>query len=135
VTIRERLVAIVYAVADEAERNPRFAEKLRSLLVERPPPATKELLTNRPRSVGTPAARKGRRARAVLDPPGVYSEGEEVLRARLQELDLEQLRDIIAEYSMDPDRLAMKWKTPERLVQRILEVSRGRATKGDAFRS
>jgi len=31
--------------------------------------------------------------------------------------------------------LVMKWKAPERVVEKIVELSLGRARKGDAFRS
>jgi len=30
-------------------------------------------------------------------------------------------------------KLAMKWKTPKRIIDRIVEVSLGRAAKGDVF--
>jgi hypothetical protein len=66
----------------------------------------------------------------------VYAEqGEATLRERLTELDLEQLRDIIAEHGMDTDRLAMKWRDRSRVVDRIVERVVDRAAKGDAFRS
>jgi hypothetical protein len=46
-----------------------------------------------------------RRSPAALDPVSGYREGEEALRNRLRDLSLEQLRDIIAEYGMAPDKL------------------------------
>jgi len=36
---------------------------------------------------------------------------------------------------MDTDRLAMKWRDPSRVVNRIVERVIDRAAKGDAFRS
>jgi hypothetical protein len=56
-----------------------------------------------------------------------------LLRQSLAPLNLEQLKDIIADYGMDPSKLAMKWKTPKRIIDRIVEVSLGRAAKGDVF--
>ena len=47
---------------------------------------------------------------------------------------MEELRDIVAEYGMDPGRLVMKWTTPERVINRIVEMSVARAHKGNAFR-
>jgi hypothetical protein len=34
---------------------------------------------------------------------------------------------------MDPGKLVMKWKTPQRIVDRIVEFSMARAVKGDVF--
>lgn len=50
-------------------------------------------------------------------------------------LSLDQLRDIIAEHGMDNDRLAMKWKDPARVIDRILERVSSRSEKGSAFRA
>jgi hypothetical protein len=82
-----------------------------------------------------PPRRTGRRDTPVLDPFEVYRESPEVLTARLGELDLEQLRDIVAFYSMDPRRLVMKWKTADRVVAHIVETVQTRSRKGDAFRA
>jgi len=59
---------------------------------------------------------------------------ELALRSALEKLSLNQLRDIVAEYGMDPGRLVMKWMAPERVIDRIVEISSARAHKGDAFR-
>jgi hypothetical protein len=56
-----------------------------------------------------------RREPGPWDPYIVYSElGEAGIGQRLGELDIEQLRNMIAEHGMDTDRLAMKWRDPER---------------------
>ena len=49
-------------------------------------------------------------------------------------LDLEQLRDIVAEHGMDHDRLAMKWKDRQRVITRVVERVAARTAKGSAFR-
>ena len=54
---------------------------------------------------------------------------------RLAALNLEQLRDVVAEYGMDPNKLVMKWKDRERVVDHIVTTSASRARKGDAFRA
>jgi hypothetical protein len=79
--------------------------------------------------------RTGRRTPAVLDPFKVLAEGGEVtLNRRLESLALEQLRDIVAQFGMDPRRLAMKWKDAERVRKHIADTTAQRARKGDAFR-
>ncbi|MDE0403802.1 MAG: hypothetical protein OXI53_00610 [Nitrospira sp.] len=58
-----------------------------------------------------------------------------MLRAELALLTLDQLKDIVADYGMDREKLVMKWKTPNRVIDRIVEISISRAHKGDVFRS
>lgn len=120
--LAEMLSTIVKAVADEATRTPRFANALAAPL--------------HPRRSGPPSVkRSARRKPGVIDPFAVYNDaGEEGLRLRLSELDLEQLRDLIAEHGMDHDRLAMKWKDPRRVIDRIVEKVAARSAKGSAFR-
>ena len=50
-------------------------------------------------------------------------------------LTLDQLRDIVAQYGMDPSKLVMKWKDPERVMDQIVELALTRSIKGDAFRN
>ncbi|KRF28621.1 hypothetical protein ASG91_08100 [Phycicoccus sp. Soil802] len=84
----------------------------------------------------TRAARSGRRSPGPLDPFAVYADtGESGLRQALATLDLEQLRDVVAEHGMDHDRLAMKWKSPGRVIGRIVERVEAVSSKGFAFRS
>ncbi len=124
-TLETRLAALFDAILEEARRNPRFAEKLAAAL---------EAL-KAAGDVDTPRKGKGgRRAPAAFDPVAIYREGDEVLRQRLAPLELEQLRDIVAEYGMDPGKLVMKWKTKERVIEHIIETATTRARKGEAFR-
>lgn len=119
------LARLLEVVAVEAARTPRFAAALERALTVTDP-------ANR-----VPAAprRTGRRDPGVLDPFALYANGgEDGLRTRLEALDLEQLRDIIAEHGMDHDRLAMKWKDQARVVERIVERVGTRSAKGSAFR-
>lgn len=125
-TLETRLAALFDAILEETRRNPRFAEKLAAAL---------EDLKAAAGDVDTPRKGKGgRRAPAVFDPVAMYQEGDEVLRQRLAPLELEQLRDIVAEYGMDPGKLVMKWKTKERVIEHIIETATTRARKGEAFR-
>jgi len=108
------------AILAEAEANSAFAERLSAALTD----------PGRAR----PAARSGRRKAGVIDPFALYSQGELRLREALVALDVEQLKDIVAEHGMDLSKLAMKWKTPDRLVDMIMTTVRNRSQKGDAFR-
>ena len=125
--IRRKLIALARTVADEAERNPDFAQKVEAALgIEQSDRSRKEAGGGRPRT---------RRAPAVLDPVAVLrAGGSDELRSRLSSLNLEQLKDIVAQHGMDPGKLVMKWKTWTRVVDRIVEMSMSRASKGDAFR-
>jgi hypothetical protein len=80
--------------------------------------------------------RTGRREPAKLDPFKILAEGgEHALIARLAELDQEELRDIVAQYGMDPRRLVMKWRDSERIREHIMVTTVQRSRKGDAFRA
>lgn len=121
--LHRKLRALVDILLDEAEHNPAFAEKLGELFGEASPA--------KPHS----GKRTGRRTPAVLDPVAIMQEkGETSLREALRALDLEQLRDIVAEYGMDPSKLAMKWKAADRVIDLVVSTAALRLTKGDAFR-
>ena len=105
-------------VITEAADNPSFSALLEQHFCKKP---------ERPK-------RRHRRERGVIDPIDVYGQGEDVLRNRLEYLDIEQLKDIVAEHGMDTQKLAMKWKKKERLVELIISTIRNRIEKGAAFR-
>lgn len=122
------LARLFGVVANEANRNRDFAAAVRGALMADEAEGPHEP-AGRPR-------RSNRRAPGPLDPFAVLSEvGEAGLRERLLALDLEQLRDIVAEHGMDHDRLAMRWKDEGRVVERIVDKVRGWNSKGSAFRT
>lgn len=126
--IQKTLSAIISVIIEEAERNDAFKVRLeRALNVNISPKPSKEV-------TGSAKPRSGRRTPAVLDPVEVVRKGDDVLRARLGVLNLEQLRDIVAQYGMDPGKLVMRWKDTDRVIGRIVELAQARASKGDAFR-
>ncbi|MEU5841743.1 hypothetical protein [Rhodococcus sp. NPDC047139] len=135
----DALVALVQVIADEAARTPRFAKALSAALTAVPHTAETAVQSvhapaSRP-AVPRTSTRRTRRAPAVFDPFVVYREdGEAALREKLSGLEVEQLKDIIAEHAMDYDRLAMRWRTPSKLQDRIVERVKAYTTKGDAFR-
>jgi hypothetical protein len=117
------LAQLITAIAEEAARSARLSKAIRAAI---------DVPTD---AAPGQAKRSNRRAPGVLDPFGVFTEvGEQGLRARLSELSLEQLRDIVAEHGMDNDRLAMRWRTPARVIDRIADRVAGRLAKGSAFR-
>lgn len=119
----ELLQAVFSEIATEAKQNPDFGERiLRQLQKVAAKPHKR-----RPHA--------GRRAPGVIDPFARFREGEETLRNELEKLDVEQLKDIIAEHGMDSAKLAMRWKSRERLTDLIVKTVASRSRKGDAFRS
>lgn len=153
------LVALVRVVADEAARTPRFARALSAVLApdagpapagasasspqgaaraaasQKGPSSQTEAVSSSASLPGKAPARRSRRAPAPFDPFVLYRDGGEAgLRDELGTLDVEALKDIIAEHAMDYDKLAMRWRTPSKLRDRIVERVKALTTKGDAFR-
>ena len=130
--VRKLLLNLARVIADQAERDPALAEQIMAALgladkTEASHPSTKRLArVTRP---------KNRRPAAMLDPIALGRDGELALRSGLSPLSLEELKDVVADYGMDPGKLVMKWKDANRIVDRIVELSLARAQKGDAFRS
>lgn len=119
-----RLRAFVDAVVEEARANPELAGRLEAAL-------------NTTRGTGEVSRRRGPRRRnpPSLDPFVLFDKGEDYLRSALQDLGLDQLKDIVAGYGMDRARLALRWRKAERLIELIVDTVRSRSEKGDAFRS
>jgi hypothetical protein len=74
-----------------------------------------------------------RRNPAIVDPFEIYRADPLRLQPTLEALDVEQLKDIVAQYGMDARRLAMKWKSTDRLIDLIVQIVDQRARKGEAF--
>ncbi|MGB9992427.1 hypothetical protein [Pseudoduganella rhizocola] len=143
--LRKVLLKLASIVADEAEKNPLFHQQIVDALISlddrsrgaTQAPSGKENSVDGGDAKVTGETNKrpsNRRAPAVLDPVLLAREGEQQLKDALLLLNLDQLRDIVAEYGMDHGGLVMKWKTPDRVTERIVEVALQRARKGDAFR-
>jgi hypothetical protein len=132
--IRKVLTALVREVADEADRNPAFRERIERAVGMFAPRADVTPTHKAAPKPEEPKRPSNRRAPAALDPVQLARQGEDVLRAALGKLDIEQLRDVVADYGMDTGKLVIKWRTPDRIIDRIVEVSRQRAHKGSAFR-
>ena len=115
-------------ILDEVDNNPEFAKRLETALG-----ASNAKGSAKRKNLEQGIRRSNRRTPAAFDPIKLARDGDNVLRARLAELDIEQLKDIVAEYGMDTAKLVMKWKSPERIIDRIVEISINRAKKGEAF--
>jgi hypothetical protein len=129
--VRKVLLDFARVVADQAERDPLFAEQIAVALGL----SDKHVGSLEPKRTANAERPRNRRPAAVLDPIALAREGEAILRSRLSALSLDQLRDIVADYGMDHGKLVMKWKDGDRIADRIVELSLARAQKGDAFRS
>jgi hypothetical protein len=135
VRVRKRLADLIRVIADEAEKNVEFERRLSEVLESSAEPSRGA--KPRPKGTGTaiPVRRaKNRRPPAILDPVEIARAGEGPLRAQLSKLTLDQLQDIVADYGMDPGKVVSKWKTTDRVIDRIVELSIVRAHKGNAFR-
>ena len=122
--MERRLRAFIEFVIEEAKSNPEFGQRLEQVFVGSVVPT------------GTGSKRRGARRRnpPSLDPFALYEQGEECLRDALSDLGIELLKDIVAGYGMDRARLALRWRTPGRLIELIVDTVRNRTQKGDAFR-
>lgn len=109
----------------EIDSNPQLRERLERHFATAPGSA----------EISTVAKRRNRRSEPVVDPYVLLQQGESALRAALDPLDLEQLKDVISAFALDSARLALKWKDRQRLVDLIVFAVRTRLEKGDAFRN
>jgi len=133
VTIKKKLNAFLREVIAEAEANPAFQERLTKALSADDKPVKASVERKRQAKPVEHKRPSNRRPPAALDPVQLARIGESELREALTRLDIEQLRDVVADYGMDPGKLVMKWRDADRITNRIVEVARGRAQKGNAF--
>ena len=143
----QKLEALFELIREEANRNADFRARLEHLFDDlalasprAPAGAAKEVYRGKGGRAGVMAGAPGpkrgnRRPPAVVDPIAESAHGEEHLRKKLDPLSLEQLRDVIADFRMDPSKLVMKWKDRVRIIDHILATAVVRREKGDVFRS
>jgi hypothetical protein len=129
--LETRLRALTAVVIEEARLNPAFAARLEAALAT----STRGGDAADAAALGRPRRPSNRRAPAPFDPFVVYADGENALRRRLEGLNVEQLKDIVAGQGMDAARLAMKWKSADRLIELIVATVDARSRKGDVFRA
>lgn len=125
----QRLERAFRAILQEARSNKAFAEHLAEALGQTLPGAP-------PRDQPPRApARRHRRPPGAVNPIEAIAQGEVALRGALAPLDLEQLKDIVAEHGMDTRKLAMKWKERARVEDLIVTFAKDRVAKGSVFRT
>ena len=118
----KKLRALFKVITDEAAKNEKFAESI-----------AKAMGLNEPKT--KPAtAKKARRDPAVLNPVQMIADDAARLEQRLLNLSEKELKDIIAEYALDPSRVSSRWRKKEKLAELIMERAKQWATKGDAFK-
>lgn len=115
----KRLKQVFDVILEETKINSEFAYKIERLL-------SGEVSTNK--------VIKRKRQSACINPLDLIENGEEQLKDELRKLDIEQLRDIVCEYRMDPSKLVVKWKNKDKVINHIVEMVKNREKKGDAFR-
>ncbi len=115
-------------IVAEIRTNEAFRDRLERVLASASAPSAPNAPASAPRA-------RNRRARAVLDPYREYSLGDQHLMGRLRDLSVEQLKDIVSEHALDSTRLALKWRSAERLIELIVTTVRSRLEKGDGFRA
>ena len=122
--LERRLRALIETVIEEARSNPTLERRL-------------EVALDVATEMDAGGRRRGPRRRNApsLDPFALYEQGEDHFREALANLDLDQLKDVVAGYGMDRARLALRWRTPSRLVELIVDTVKTRSVKGDAFRN
>lgn len=132
-TALDRLARAFDAILDEARNRPQFRERLVQALI---PDTVPNASPPRGQTATRPTSRgRHRRDLPVVDPLELFQEGrEDRLREALADLNIEQLKDIVAEYGLDPSKLAMKWKKRERIEDLIVTTIAERLAKGSVFR-
>lgn len=115
---RELLHRLADLIANEAERNQRFAAELQEIL------GTRE---------GGP--KKTRTQPPSEDPFEAYrTKGEVGFKSWLETFDVATLKAMVRQHRLDPSRLSDKWKTKARFVSLIVERVPARLKQGDVFR-
>jgi len=124
--MKNRLVKLLEEIRHEYDKNPEFRARVDRVLGAN---------LEESESSGSGRRSRNKRARAVIDPYHDYASGEEQLLGKLEPLTIDQLKDVVSEYGLDSSRLALKWKSKERLIDLIVTTIRNRIQKGDVFRA
>lgn len=133
------LTKLFQVVAEEAARTPRFAKALATAFTVAPSSDGGEQVASvaapkAPARKRAPAAKKVSRQPGVFDPFVVLNdEGEDALAAKLRELTIDQLRDIIAEQDIDTRRETGRKRSPEAITVWTVDRVKALASKGSVF--
>jgi hypothetical protein len=106
-------------IADEISTNAEFAQKINNVW-------DGEDVADKPK-------RKNRCSPAKIDPFVFLEQGEDKLLEELGKLSVDELKDVISANGMDTAKLAMKWKDRDRLEKHILDATKRKSSRGEAF--
>lgn len=120
----DKLEVFFNEILNEARNNPDFCQRLNILLSNN---------ENVSEIKHESQKRGGRRSPGIINPFDIYKNGENELIETLSGLDIEKIKDIIAQNGMDTSRLAMKWKNKEKLIDLIVRFVAARNEKGNSF--
>jgi len=119
--MKKKLKKLFDIIVQESEINEAFRKKIEDLLE----PKIEAKIEKK---------RQNKRDAAVLDPIGLAEKDVNELKTKLEELDIEKLKDIVSEFRLDSSRLVLKWKDKTRMIEHIIAASLSRVEKGDVFR-
>jgi len=121
---KSKIKALFEIIQTEMDANEEFRKKIEELFETLP-----HLDLTQPNKL------RNKREPAVLDPiEFVALKGEIELKAALNELDIERLKNIVSQFRFDSSRLVMKWKDKDRIIEHIVKSAQSRDQKGDVFR-
>jgi len=106
-------------ITDEISTNKEFAKKISDVLGD-------DISSETPK-------RKNRRSPPKIEPFSLLEQGEEKLSEALAGLNIDELKDVISANGMDTSKIAMKWKDRDRLVKHIIDVTKRKSSRGEAF--
>lgn len=112
-------------IIEEINKNEEFSNKVKKILVENIK-IEKDKLKKKKKVLSEKDI--------LINPYEILLEGTEVLENKISKLELQDLKNIVEYYSMDPSKSFKRWRKKERFINLILEVSILRANKGNAFR-
>jgi len=116
-----QLEKLLQVLQDEARQSSGFAARLQEVLAPPPPPPVPD---------PPPEPPKPKRRKALLDPFAAYETGwESMLRQELGRLTVDQLRDVIVAYELDPNDRSERLKSEEQLSEWILAAVMSRVEK------
>ena len=105
-------------IADEILTNEEFSQKMSGIFYN---------------DTSVVEKRKNRRSPAKIDPFALLERGEDNLFMALADLSIDELKDVISANGMDTAKLAMKWKDRKRLENHIIDATKRKSSRGEAF--
>ncbi len=117
--IEKKLKDIFNIILDEMKTNKDFANRIEKVLGKE--------------EVVVKAKKRGRQP-ALFNPNIVALEEEGKLKVELENLEVAQLKDIISQYGMDPSKMTSRWRSKEKFMKHIIEVTLSRINKGNSFK-